>query len=344
MTGGKRSELLTSLKNKIQDLKNRQNVIHENSKDYKKLELFLLSLSESTDQVKNFYDENTLKQINERERSEFHKKIEEKISEIDKWIKKIDERIDHFFKEVYEKIPGYYFGIFGLLVFLSSTFIAVLVYLSVNPNYSIFTNWISDLGTGPSSSSIIFNTGWIVSSGLILLFHVYQIQNLKEKIERKYLIILKLMAISNIAFTLGIFLVGLFPANLFEPHIVAATFYFLGGVSFFSLYGILAIFNKKIPLIYAFIAIFVSISYILFYLTAHFPEIFLKIGITITSMEWWTLFTEASMMLVILLHSLFENYLLKKYDKEREKIKKGGLDESKFRFKLLKYLEEKYLK
>jgi len=61
-------------------------------------------------------------------------------------------------------------------------------------------------------------------------------------------------------------------------------------------------------------------------------------------MEWLTLFTEASMMLVILLHSLFENYFLKKYDKERENIKAGGFDESKFRLKLLKYLEEKYYK
>ena len=344
MTGGKRSKVLTSLKNKAQDLKNRQKIIHKNSNDYKKLELFLISLSESSDQVKQYYDENAVNQMNKGDKSEIYRRIEEKISEIDEWITRFDEKIDNFFEEIYEKIPGYYFGIIGLLIYLSSTFIAVLAYLSVNPNYSIFTNWISDLGTGPNGSNIIFNTGWIISSGLILLFHVYQIQKLKEKIKRKYSIVLKLMAISNLAFTLGIFLVGVFPGDFtFIYHIIGATFYFLGGLSFFSLYGLVAIFNKKIPLIYAPIATFVSISYILFYLTAHFPEIFLRVGITITSMEWLTLFTEASMMLVILLHSLFENFLLKKFEKESEKIKNGGLNQSKFKYKLLNHLEKKYL-
>ena len=345
MIEGKRNNLLTSLKNKAQDLKNRQKIIQKDSKDYMSLELFLISLSESTDKIKEFYDENSINQLNKREKSEFHRRIEEKISEVDEWITKFDEKIDNFFEEIYEKIPGYYFGIIGLLLFLSSTFIAVIVYLSVNPTYSIFTNWISDLGTGPSGANIIFNTGWILSSVLILLFHIYQIQKLKEKIKTQYSIVLKFMAISNIAFTFGIFLVGFFPGDFtFIYHVIGATFYFLGGLSFFSLYGTVAIFNKKIPLIYSFIAIFISISYLLFYLTANFPEIFLNVGITVTSMEWLTLFTEASMMLVILIDSFFENYLLKKFEKERERIKTGEFDESKYKLKLLKYLEEKYIK
>jgi len=343
MIGKEGKDLLNRLDDKHKDLKNRQKIIKNNQEDTKRLENFLLSLSENTEQIKNYNNEKLAKKFNEKEHTEFYRKIEEILSEIDEWIVNFDKKIDNFFEEVYDKIPGYYFGIFGLMVFLSSTITALLVYLSVNPNYSIFTNWISDLGTGPNGSNIIFNTGWILSSGLILLFHIYQIKHIKKKIHRKYFLFLRLMAVSNISFTFGIFLVGVFPENLAIYHLIAATFFFSGGIVFFSFYGILGILNKKIPLSYTFIAIFISLIYILFYLTAHFPEVFTKVGITVTSMEWLTLITEASMMLMILLHSLIENYFLKKYEKESEKIKKGGLNESKFKYKLLSYLEEKYL-
>jgi len=342
MTINDGKDLVNRINDKHKDLKNRQKIIKNHPEDSKRLENFLLSLSESADHIKNYTTENLAKQFNEKEHTEFYMRIEDTISDIDEWIIKIDERIDNFFKEIYDKIPGYYFGILGLLIFLSSTLIAVFVYLSVNPDYSIFTNWISDLGAGPDGANIIFNTGWVLSSGLILLFHIYQIQNIKKKIEKKYFYLLKFMAISNISFTLGIFLVGIFPEYYPVKHLIAATFYFLGGFLFFSIYGVLGVLNKKIPLSYIFIVTFISIIYILFYITAHFPDTLSKVGITPTSMEWMTLISEASMMLMILFHSLIENYFLKKYDKEREKIITGGFDESKFKNRILKHFEEKY--
>ncbi len=339
MIDGKTKEIIDKLKKTNNELTKRKTIMRKNSAVQEELEEFLIILNESEDIIEEYSMNQKQSKLNDGGGPILHSKLEERVEEINDWIANIDKQIDNFFNDIYDKIPGYIFGIIGLFIFLFSTFIAVILYRSFNPNYSIFHNWISELGIGSHGSSIVFNTGWILSSGMILFFHVYQIRNLKEKTRRRYL--LKLMAISNIAFTSGIFLVGVFPANLTVQHIIAATFYFLGGVSFFSLYGILASIEKKIPKIHAVIAFFVFMSYILFFLSPYFPHNFSEIGLTITSMEWLTLFTETSMMFVILQHSLFENYFIKKYEKECEKIKEGGINESKFRYRLIKYLEDK---
>lgn len=335
-------ELMNRSKFKIQELRNRQKLIENNDNDAKKLNLFLESCHKKREQLKHSNGK-----PNHEENSIFISKFEDLLSEIDNWLIKIDKNVDRFFEEVYDKIPGYIFGIIGIFTFIFSTLIAVILYLQINPNYSIFHNWISDLGTGPNGANIIFNTGWIVSSGIILFFHVYEIQELKKKINQKGVLqkyILHIMPISNIAFTVGIFLVGFFPENLTLYHIIAANFYFYGGFSFFSLYGISAFLNKHIPRTHVFLAFIICIAYILFFFSPYFPEDFSNIGLTITSTEWLTLFTEVSMMLVILQHSLVENYYLRKYEREKEYIKNGGLNNSKFRIKLLKYLEEKSIR
>ncbi|MFX1277068.1 MAG: DUF998 domain-containing protein [Promethearchaeota archaeon] len=338
MAESKHNELINKSENKIKELRYRQAIIEKNEEDALKLKQIFKNFNENREELNKYYDNKSKSGANDKEELTILAKFENLLIEIDDWLIKIDKKIDHFFEEVYEKIPGDIFGFIGIILFIISTLTAVILYLNINPNYSIFQNFISDLGVGPNGANIVFNTGWIISSGIILFFHVFEIQKLKKKVNQKKII--KLMALSNVALTLGIFLVGIFPENLRIYHVIAAIFYFLGGLTFFSLYGLISYLNNKVPRSHAFLACIMCIFYLLFFLSPYFPESFSEFGLTITSTEWFTLFAEVSMMLAILTHSLIEDNYKKKYKIEKEYLKKGKIGKIKYHNKLLKYIEK----
>lgn len=217
---------------------------------------------------------------------------------LDEWSKNIKKKINYSFEQIFLKIPGYIFGIIGLMINIFSTYFAFILYMMVDPTYSMSNNWISELGIGPNGANIVFSMGWILSSWFIFLFNVYDIKFLEEKMKKEKSIYP--LVLFNIIFTLGIFLVGLFPANLFVYHIFGATFYFLGGFLFFSYYGIIALFNKYIPKFHAFIAGFVILSFILFIVSAYFTVRIAALKISTTSAEWSIFIFEIYLMLLIL--------------------------------------------
>ncbi|MBN1801790.1 MAG: hypothetical protein JW891_09810 [Candidatus Lokiarchaeota archaeon] len=337
-----KEELLLERSHKAyQKLKKRKNFIKHHEETVNKVISFMEGLSkhENSLMVDNLGPEISMSKGDMEEREAQYARLELLVNEIEEWLRKIDSRIDRFFDIIFEKVPGILFGVLGIFVFFFSTFMALYLYLSVDPNYSILHNWISNLGVGPNNSSAVFNTGWVLSAGIILCFHVYEIRELKKR-KGVHPIILKLMIISNASLTFGIFLVGFFPENQPVSHNIAATFYFLGGLSFFLSYGILAWKIKSIPNTHVVVVFVLCFFYLLYFTSTLFPPWFLYLGLTITSTEWLTLFAEMSMMIMILQHSLVETYYKKKYQKEKNFIKKNGLKDSKYGERFKQFLED----
>ncbi|MFX1382675.1 MAG: hypothetical protein ACFFBP_09520 [Promethearchaeota archaeon] len=334
MTVSNNKNLMNKSQDSTKQTSNHQIVIEKVEEDTNKLELLLKGIHEKRESLHDYNVKHFKGKIDDMEASTVFSRFEVlKSKQIDKE-KKIHEKINQFFENVYDKIPGYFFGILGIMIYAFSTFLALALYLYIDPEYSIFNNWISDLGIGPIQASIVFNTGWIISSMMFLFFNIYEIKKLKKKINRNY--IFKLMALSNISFSLGICFVAIFSEHLFVFHVIGVEFYFLGSFGFFSYYAILAVLYKEIPFTHFIIAYFTYACHIAFFISPYYPESFSEIGLTITSLEWLTFIAQILMMLTILRHSIAEDLNLRKFEKERENIRDLGIIKPKIKINLSK--------
>jgi hypothetical membrane protein len=108
------------------------------------------------------------------------------------------------------KLAGY-LTLVGVSQFLLSMTISEAIY----PNYSIKSNYISDLGVG--STAIIFNTSIIIMEILVIISLIMLIKNL-------FWIILSMVR-------LGSTIVDVFPENTGVPHLISALIAFLFGIA-----------------------------------------------------------------------------------------------------------------
>ena len=225
-------------------------------------------------------------------------KIEEFLDDIEELYAGVDEKVEETLDQVYEKVPGKYFGLIGLLIYAISTFTAVLLYLSVDPSYSMFTHWISHLGDGPNGANLVFNIGWIVSSFVLFFFQVYEIRTLrKEGVKEWYL---DLMSIASLSFTVGILLIGIFPLHTNVLHTIFAIIYFAGGFGFTMLYGIIILTLSDVSNKLAFAAFTTATCYLLYFSSPVISIYTSQIGITIFFLEWLTLLSALLMMVIVI--------------------------------------------
>ncbi|UCC19811.1 MAG: DUF998 domain-containing protein [Promethearchaeota archaeon] len=132
-------------------------------------------------------------------------------------------------EKFYSKIKGAYFAFLTLLAVGFGIFVALFIYLPVDPSFSIFSNYISDLGAGPIGSRIIFSIGMILGAVFLIFLILYISVYLKVK-EEKYQLIFGYQA-SGIIAGLGLILIGIFPldrANFsdFFMHVIGAVIFF----------------------------------------------------------------------------------------------------------------------
>ena len=121
------------------------------------------------------------------------------------------EKLDNFF----EKVNGSYFGIISFLVSGVCIIIAQILYMEADPSFSMSTNFVSDLGTGPHGSYIIFSSGMILTGALIMPFYIY-IGWYLQKAEN--LNLLRVAMIMGVISSIGIILV-VSSENLLESPI-----------------------------------------------------------------------------------------------------------------------------
>ncbi len=143
------------------------------------------------------------------------------------------EKIDRF----YEKINGSYLIFIGIGLSLLFIFIAVILFMQVDPKFNIYSNFISDLGDGPNNSNIVFNVGVIISGIFNFFIYLYLTRFLQKKEANEKLILLAFIA--TIVSTIGTIMVGLFTSDTENTlHRTGAGMSFFGSfflIIFFSL-------------------------------------------------------------------------------------------------------------
>jgi len=203
--------------------------------------------------------------------------------------------------KLYEKFNGRYFAFLGAGISLSSIFIAIILYVAVDPSFTIMTHFISDLGDGRNYSNVVFNVSQIII-GVIFIFSFYYLSMFLRNNEAK--IMLTWFAfMGGLVYSLGLILVGIFPSKMaYEMHIIGAAFLFFGMFYSYIFYGIsefkISEINKKLAIlgfIFAPLPI-IFMSSLLLHFTVGFP---LKITIFI---EWIAYFT---MMSWIIIHGIY---------------------------------------
>jgi len=154
------------------------------------------------------------------------------------------EKLDKFYK----KINGNYFGLISVFIAAISITVAQLLYMAVDPTFSITTNFISDLGTGPNGSDIVFSIAMILTGVLIMPFYVYIGWYLQKRENQNSL---RIGMIAGLIGSIGMMLVGVFPLNpndifSYNMHIIAAGILFYGVLSMLLIYGISEYRNPEI--------------------------------------------------------------------------------------------------
>ncbi len=226
-------------------------------------------------------------------------KVEEVLDDIEEWYSEIDEKVEETLDQVYKKIPGKIFGITGLLLYAFSTFTAVILYLLVDPSYSIFTHWISHLGDGPNGANYVFNFGWIISSFILFFFYVNEIRELRNNgVKERYL---DLLSLTSLSFALGVLLVGIFPLHTDIIHTAVAVIYFAGGFGFTMIYGIIVLNHSDIPNMLAVSAFMTAFAYLMYFLSPVINNFTINLGIPMNAyfLEWSTLIAEFLFILTI---------------------------------------------
>ena len=132
-------------------------------------------------------------------------------------------KIDRF----YEKFNGSYFAFLGAGTSIASIFIALILYLAVDPTFTITKNYISDLGDGYNYSNVIFNIGHIFSGIFLALFFLYFARLLHNMGINN--LTYMLLLISGMIYSIGTILVGIFPSkSAYEMHLIGAVLIFFG--------------------------------------------------------------------------------------------------------------------
>jgi len=184
------------------------------------------------------------------------------------------EKCDRFF----EKVKGAYIFFLILAITLIGSMIAIVFYLPFNPSYSMFSNYISDMGAGPIGAKIGQGFGNIGAGILMLPLTIFLFREFqKEEINSKLILINAIMGFIG---GLSLILVGFFPLDPimifeYEAHRVLALIFFSAESILFFLIGFIeyksANFSKVLAIISFITAIFSATFSIGFYLQEYTP-------------------------------------------------------------------------
>ncbi len=194
------------------------------------------------------------------------------------------DRIESFYK----KINGGYFFFIGVTVSMISIIISIVLYTAGGQPYSIFTNYVSELGAtnAPNNAFIVFNTGLVLNSILSpfgTLFLVLFFQNMDIKRER----IIRFWFYTSIISAIATFLVAMFPEDtMLLPHNFAAFITFASIMLYNLIFGIIALLADRIPKYHSipgFILVLISITFMISYASNVYEPI-------VRLFEWMILF------------------------------------------------------
>ncbi|MHA1914181.1 MAG: DUF998 domain-containing protein [Promethearchaeota archaeon] len=129
------------------------------------------------------------------------------------------EKLDNF----YEKFPGSYIAFIGFV--FSIVFMSVAIILYNDPNFTIFTHYISDLGASTRGSALIWNISMILTVPIRLIFGFYLLKFLERRGAKKKTI--KITAYFMVIAAVGSTVIAL------NPHDISRLFHMLGAFVYF---------------------------------------------------------------------------------------------------------------
>ena len=177
----------------------------------------------------------------------------------------------------------------------------MFLYISSDTPFSVFTHYLSHLGIGPNGSNIVFNLGSMFS-GIIMVFFFLNLSVflLKKEVPR---ILVTLSFIAGFVSSLGNFLIGLFPGDgSQELHNFVASFSFIGGLSYCTLYGIAEWKAKgisKLQALSGFVVAFFFVVFIFFTVLIYYK---IEVALYISHFLEWILM--AALLFWIIVHEI----------------------------------------
>jgi len=177
----------------------------------------------------------------------------------------------------------------GVFIPFFTITLSLFLYILSDSSFSVFTHYLSHLGIGPNGSNIVFNLGSMFS-GIVMVFFFLNLSVflINKEVPRN---LINLSCIAGLISSLGNFLTGLFPGDgSQELHNFVASFFFIGGLSYCTLYGIAEWKAKGISKLQAlsgfvvafFFVVFIFLNYVHFYI----PEL-----LELSHFSEWILFT-----------------------------------------------------
>ena len=201
---------------------------------------------------------------------------------------------------------GVYFGIIGVSATSISVILAFFLYTSVNPTFNMVSNCVSDLGTGPNMSNIVYNLGAIVTGFCQIFLYLSFVNYLQHKKPNTFLI--NIIKLTSVISAIGLIFIGIIPFEredliLFLGHGSAAATHYVAGSFAFIFYGFFEIFALKHSKILWIISFLTGILYGILWV-GYLIDFIIKIPQVYVNytLQWISL---AGILLWSLLHSLF---------------------------------------
>lgn len=201
---------------------------------------------------------------------------------------------------------GAYFGIVGFIAMSISVIVALFLYTSVNPTFNIVSNSISDLGTGPNMSNIVYNLGVIITGFCQILFYLSLVKFLQNKKANKFFIqITKLIFLIS---AIGLIILGIIPFErdnliFFLGHGSAAATHYVAGSFAFIIYGFFEILILKFSKLLGIISFSTGIIYLMLWVAYLIDFLIKKPQLSENHILQWI--SLAGILLWSLVHSLF---------------------------------------
>ena len=167
------------------------------------------------------------------------------------------EKLDSF----YEKFPGSYVAYIGFV--FSIVFMSIAIALYNDPNFTIFTHYISDLGASTRGSALVWNISMIFTVPIRLIFGFYLLKFLEDKGASKKTS--KITAYFMVIAAIGSTVLALNPHDISRIfHMLGAFIYFIGVVVIQINVSKMEIKTENIPKYLPIVGILVVVCYILF--------------------------------------------------------------------------------
>ena len=161
----------------------------------------------------------------------------------------------------YERFPGSYIAYIGFI--FSVAFMSIAIVLYNDPNFTIFTHYISDLGASTRSSALVWNISMILTVPIRVLFGFYLLKFLENRGADKKTI--KITAYFMVISAIGTMVLALNPHDISRLlHMLGAFVYFIGVVVIQVNISKMELRAENVPKYLPIVGILVIACYVLF--------------------------------------------------------------------------------